>query len=268
MLMLHGFVDRAQAGERGLPDGLPRLAPDAPIAVLDAGPLAMLASDLRVLARAERSLQALLENPERASALAVAHNRVLCVAVENADILPVRFGSMLPAEGEVARRLAEKALAVAEQFEAVRGAAEYAVRLVSASRPDQVREQAAPATGRAYLAEKLKRRQTREDRQERIASLIREIHSAARDVARDIVQRPLGQAANSGRAAPERAPRYLDLALLVARDRTSLLSSMLDQLSRDAKALNLEIEAIGPWPPFHFADAPNDRRTLGKREAV
>lgn len=261
MWLLHGFVDRGQAAGAGLPRRLPRLAPNAPISLLDAGPLAFLASDLRGLAAIGRSLQSVLDSPEQASALAVAHNRLLCVAVEKVDVLPVRFGSMLPAECDVAARLAERAKAANAQFDAVRGAAEYAIRLVAAPSSGQSEMTPAPRTGRNYLAAKLKRRQVREDRRAAVSAVSKEIELVSQDISRDVVKRPVARHAAGANAVDDRPQRILDLALLVDRGRVAHFSEIVEQHSTLARGVGLVLEAVGPWPPFHFIAASDAGRS-------
>lgn len=254
MWMLHGFVARDAASDGAL-QALPQLAPGAPICALPAGDLALVASDVSAapFARAG-ALDAMIEKPETAAALAMAHNQLLCKLVETSDVLPVRFGSAMPACDDLENRLTALAEDAAARFDAVRGAAEFAFRLVSPQREDRATpSSASPASGRDYLAARLRSRRRRDGRAEETTALTRRLEAAATEIARAVVRRPVQQNAGAGAATR----RLLDLALLIDRSKVEAFAAMVERSALEAQTMSLAVEAVGPWPPFHFA-GPKD----------
>lgn len=263
MRLVHGFLRHhdAAAGLAAATQQSAELASALGLAeprltVAPAGPLSALCLDLAAaMATAPggaQALQDMLADADRAAVLAMAHNRVLCAVVAAVDVLPVRLGAVVSAGADGDRRLAEQAAEAAAGFERLGGAAEYALRVVEPARKQPAAPAPKPRSGRDYLARRLAQRRGRSERADQADGFLTALKTAALSAARDHRRRPIAPTSHGDR-------RLLDLALLVARDRVDDLSAALDQHAETAAALGLRIEAIGPWPAFHFiAAAPTE----------
>lgn len=265
MRLLHGFVDRSDAAvlmrdaEFLAATGAMR---GGRVEILATGPLATVATDLSAEFEAQAALGQAFDDPERAAAMAMAHHRLLCAAVASVDVLPARLGVAAPLGEAGIASLTARAAELSPRFEALRGAAEYALRVSTSEIGGAGAAARSPKpesmTGRDYLSRRLAQRRGREERGAAIDQFIAEFEREARAVARDVVERPIAPGAVGDRR------RLVDLALLVSRGDTTALATLVDAATRRAAALGLAVEAIGPWPPFHFAapaDAPQDAPT-------
>lgn len=259
MRLVHGFVHHhdAVAGLTAASQQSAELASALGLAeprltIAPAGPLSALCLDLAaVMATAPGGASALAEmlaDADRAAVLAMAHNRVLCAVVAAVDVLPVRLGAVVSSGADGDRRLAEQAAGAVADFARLSGAAEYALRVIEPARKQPAAPPPKPSSGRDYLARRLAQRRGRSERADQADGFLTTLETAALSAARDHRRRPIAPASHGDR-------RLLDLALLVARDRVDDLSDALDRHAETAAALGLSIEAIGPWPAFHFIDA-------------
>ena len=246
----HGFIDFAAAVDAGLPAGLPPLSAQAPVSLLPAGRLALLASDLSEMAAAHGSAAEIFEQADGAAELIRAHNALICVAAEAVDVLPCRFGSFIPFGADLLPRLTAAAEAAEPHFEAVRGAVEFSVRLTQT--PERRgREARRKATlGRSFISSRFAGRREGSRKRSDIGRLAARLASEATPLAR--AHRRLSS--NTVSVQPGQA--ILDLALLIDRLRIDDLAELADRHRDAAAGLGARLEVIGPWPPFNFTSEP------------
>lgn len=215
------------------------------------GPFRGLASNLTALLPQAPALLAELERPERTAELAVAHNRILCAAARELDVLPIAFGALTADLDGFAQTLAPRAEAIREDLRACRGAAEFSVKLAFAERPAAAaRAPTAPAAdGRSYLAQARAARRARETAGERTLAARDAIAEACGRLARRVVD----AAAARGAKGAASAGRLLDLALLLDRAEAPRLAQAAARWSELLAPLGVEAKVAGPWPPYHFA---------------
>ena len=160
------------------------------------------------------------------------HERLVEALMDGRHLLPVRYGTCLPDDAAAARALEDNHAAYAASLEAVRGAAELAVRVFpdgAAGRPSSGR---AASSGTGYLRARAR--------------------SAAEEAeARERVHEPLAQAARAATVARlPRAEELLRAAYLVDRDATAAFFARVRDVQE--QAAGLRITCTGPWPPYSF----------------
>jgi Gas vesicle synthesis protein GvpL/GvpF len=149
------------------------------------------------------------------------HGALLERIMEDGDMLPVRYGTVVRDEEAAARVLDERRDELAAGLERVRGAVELALRVRS---PDPALEEEA-ATGRDYL-----------DARAGPLRAAGEVSEALGAVARESVVQPSGD--------------LLRVAYLVARGDVDAFVACVRRLQEEHPELALV--CTGPWPPFSF----------------
>jgi hypothetical protein len=162
-----------------------------------------------------------------------AHERVVERLMADRAVLPMNFGTMLPADADLERALAARRDAFAAALDRVRGRVELGLRVVS---PDAGAAPAPekPVSGRDYVYAKL-----------------------ARSRAADAVHEPLaGMAIDARRRVPRTADgEVLRAAYLVERDAVEHFRATVERLAEASDGLALL--CTGPWPPYAFVEAPD-----------
>jgi Gas vesicle synthesis protein GvpL/GvpF len=148
--------------------------------------------------------------------------------MEEGDVLPARFGSMVEDERALARTLAARCDEFVAMLQRVRGAVELAVRVQDA-KPTGHQEWRVDS-GRAYMLSKARQ-------MESAAAL----HDPLASLARESVMRP--------------CPEVLRAAYLVDRGRVEDFIGRVRALQRTHPQRH--ILCTGPWPPYSFVDTEN-----------
>ena len=161
------------------------------------------------------------------------HERIVEALMSDRDVLPVRYGTSLPDDAAAAQALQDNRVAYAASLEAVRGAVELAVRVLSATdAPPAPAASEGAMTGTEYLRARA-----------RCASEEAE--------ATTLVHEPLAAAARAVTVAPvNRAGELLRAAYLVDRDATAFFSARVREIQEEHP--QLRITCTGPWPPYSF----------------
>jgi hypothetical protein len=162
----------------------------------------------------------------------LAHERVVEAIMERGPVLPLRFGTQLEREEDLATGLARRRDELLRALEHVRGRVEMGLRVMPL--PESAREtDSGGPSGRSYLmaraAEQRLADRAAHDLHPPLASL------AARSVVRQ---------------APA-APAVFVAAYLVDSDRVAELRKLADALA--ARHEQLHAVVTGPWPPYNFA---------------
>ena len=150
---------------------------------------------------------------------------VLEQLMEDRDVLPVRFGTLVEDERAAVAAVAPRGEALAEALERIRGAVELSVRAVAG---DPAAEPEGEPSGREYLRERVAR-----------ARLARALHDPLAAAARD--------------AAVQDSPELLRAAYLVDRDEVDAFVALVERLQREHEELS--VLCTGPWPPYSFTGA-------------
>jgi gas vesicle protein GvpL/GvpF len=153
------------------------------------------------------------------------HGALLERLMEDCDMLPVRYGTVVRDEDDAARVLQERRGEFAAGLDRVRGAVELALRVRSTRAGDEEPED---VTGRDYFAARAAPM--------RAAAAVTEALSA---LARESIMQPSGD--------------LLRVAYLVDRGRVDPFVALVRELQD--KHAELALVCTGPWPPFTFTGA-------------
>jgi Gas vesicle synthesis protein GvpL/GvpF len=162
--------------------------------------------------------------------LVLAHERVVEDIMERGPVLPLRFGTQLQGEEDLAAGLTERRDELLRALERVRGCVELGLRVMAVPESAQDVES---ADGRRYLMARAA--------EHRLADrAARELHPPLASLA----------AASVVRQAPA-APAIFVAAYLVDSDRSAEFRKRADALA--ARDERLHAVVTGPWPPYNFA---------------
>jgi Gas vesicle synthesis protein GvpL/GvpF len=150
------------------------------------------------------------------------HEGVVEALMEDRDVLPVRFGTLVSDEDAAARAVTERLDELAAGLDRVRGAVELALR----AHPRRPGEAPLADTGTDYMRAKARRVEA--------AQLL---HEPLAFLARDSVVQP--------------GPELLRAAYLVDREAVDGFVSLVHRLAEVHSGLDLV--CTGPWPPYSFA---------------
>jgi hypothetical protein len=152
------------------------------------------------------------------------HEEVLERLMEQRDLLPVRFGTLVADEHAAAEAVAERREEFTAALERVRGAVELSLRVEPRESEDD--RPGTPESGREYLRARLGRMES-----------ARRLHDPLAALARDSVVQP-------GR-------ELLRAAYLVDRGAVEPFVAAVRSLQRAHP--DLALLCTGPWPPYSFA---------------
>ena len=153
------------------------------------------------------------------------HEEVVEALMAQRDLLPVRFGTLIPDEQAAARALEERRDELAASHDRVRGAVELAVRAHQSG--DEHEAPVAGESGVEYMRTKARR-----------VEAARQLHEPLAELARDSVVQP--------------GPELLRAAYLVDRPGVDAFVSLIGRLQRAHP--QLDVLCTGPWPPYSFAE--------------
>jgi Gas vesicle synthesis protein GvpL/GvpF len=162
------------------------------------------------------------------------HERVVEAIMATGAVLPLRFGTQLEHEEELAALLAARRDELMRSLERVRGRTELGVRVIPL-RP-VTGTPAGPASGREYLL-------ARVSAHRRHREAIDQVHAELGALAEASCTRPAGT-----------APAILVAAYLVDSARVAEFRRQADRLAGRPPGTRLMV--TGPWPPYSFATEP------------
>jgi hypothetical protein len=158
------------------------------------------------------------------------HERVVETLMESHAILPARFGSWLASEAQVCSLLERRHDELASALDRIRGTVELALRVEW--RPETVLPSERPASGTAYMLERL------------------ELHQRAAAVTRGLDR--LAALARSSRTRVLPRPTLPAQGVyLVEAGRMGDFTAVVSEL--DAELAEVDLICTGPWPPYSFA---------------
>lgn len=157
------------------------------------------------------------------------HDRVVAAAMDAGTVLPMRFGTLVGGDRDLAAVLSERGQELERTLDRVRGRVEVGVRAEWSG------DEPAPRDGRDFMLAKLERRR------------------AARRLA-DAIHPPLaGLAADSRCTLLPRDDTAFACAYLVDRGREGELARR--AAKSGAAHEDVDLVVTGPWPPYSFSEA-------------
>jgi hypothetical protein len=151
------------------------------------------------------------------------HEAVVESLMEERDLLPLRFGTLVEDDAAAARAIEERREELRRSLDRVRGAVELAVR-AEASAPKDLTLEA--TTGAEYIRAKARR-----------TDAARMLHEPLAFLARESVMQP--------------GPELLRAAYLVDREAVESFVGLVQRLQETHAGLR--VLCTGPWPPYSFA---------------
>jgi hypothetical protein len=225
--------------------------PPEGITLVEQGPVAAAVATVPLSDFGEDALAEHLNDREWLEEHAREHEQVLQRVAASADVVPFRFGTIYRDRAHVEALLAGRRDELVGALEHVRGRMELGVKVwADRARLAAGAEDAAPATGRAYL----ERRRSEQDRAQELRALLGE---TARTVHARLVARAVDGVANRPQP-PELSGRdetmILNGAYLVAAGDTTLAAEV-DALEAEHVDDGITFELTGPWPPYNFVSS-------------
>jgi hypothetical protein len=162
--------------------------------------------------------------------LVLAHERIVEAIMARGAVLPMRFGTQLEREEDLADVLVARRDELLRSLERVRGRRELGVRMISEG-PDRGTGAVEP-TGRAYLMSRVRAHR-------RYEQAIREVHGPLAALA--VASQP---------REPPTPPAILVATYLVDSTRVAEFRLRADELARRQAAM--QVLVTGPWPPYSF----------------
>jgi Gas vesicle synthesis protein GvpL/GvpF len=153
------------------------------------------------------------------------HEDLIETLMAERNLLPVRFGTLVPDPEAAAQALAERSAELSTSLDRVRGAVELAVR-VETQEPDRDPPRGG-TSGRDYLSAKARRRAKADRVHEPLARLARE-------------------------SVVHRGPELLRAAYLIDRVAVEHFVGLVRRLQEIHP--DLDVLCTGPWPPYSFAE--------------
>lgn len=196
---------------------LPELAPELRLVPFDG-----LAAVCTPASKAEVSPQTLWHHEEVVEAL-----------MADRDLLPVRYGTRLDDEAEVARAMEGRSEELAAALDRVRGAVELSVRVMAAAATPSPPDPVATTSGAEYLR-------------------LRAQAEASREDAAGALHEPLAALARESAQGRPRPPELFRAAYLVERGAVDSFVAEVGRLQGESPGL--AVLCTGPWPPYSFAD--------------
>jgi Gas vesicle synthesis protein GvpL/GvpF len=151
------------------------------------------------------------------------HEAVVESLMEERDLLPMRFGTLVEDDEAAVRALVERREELRASLERVRGAVELAVRAEANAPKDRM---PAGTTGAEYIRAKADRKEA-----------ARLLHEPLAFLARESVVQP--------------GPELLRAAYLVDREAVESFVGLVRRLQETHDGLR--VLCTGPWPPYSFA---------------
>ncbi|MFL5345792.1 MAG: GvpL/GvpF family gas vesicle protein [Hyalangium sp.] len=177
----------------------------------------------------------------------LAYERVIRSQHAVADVVPMRFGSVLTGEAAVRAHLGEQRATYLRVLARVTGCVEMGVRaLISPPPPSVVREEAAPPpirSGADYLKARQRRYSAESELREHGAALEQSLLSKVAPLCRE-------HRLELSRSRPGE-PVLCSVYFLVPRDQVPAFRAA---LASSPGADQPETSLSGPWPPFNFVD--------------
>lgn len=179
--------------------------------------------------------------PRPSPELVLAHERVVEALMARGAALPLRFGTVLDREDQLAAAVEERQDELRGALERVRGHVELGVRVMRPDEPGSGARSREVGLGRAV-----------DGTSGRAYLLARAAEHRRADQAAGAIHRPLARlaAASSVRDQP-RPPAVMVAAYLVDVGRIDDFRARAEELA--ARHDDLALVVTGPWPPYNFA---------------
>lgn len=222
------------------------------------GSLVAVVSSVPVEDFTEEALRAHLEDLDWLSVTARAHQSVIDALTVVTTPLPLRLATVFRDDSGVRAMMQEREEQFLSILDRLEGRVEWGVKVFvensetesqeAPRAPDaKTAEPEKPLTGRDYLRQRRKQRQTRDDLWERAEDFARRLHTTLSERAEDHRIHAPQNAALSGASGRN----VLNAAYLVPREESEAFVELVDATKDDVPGLRVEL--TGPWAAYSFS---------------
>jgi hypothetical protein len=203
----------------------------------------------------EEALKARLEDLDGLEALARAHDAVLEAAMGWGAVVPFRLCTVYSSPERLVTMLESEGPALTSALRRLERTEEWGVKAFLRAPAHAAAEEDPPAvSGRDYLSRKREERDAVDAGREASEAVVMGIHARlAERTAAAVLSRPQDR-----RLSGRDAEMVLNAAYLVPCEGVDAFRSVVEQLARSHEPDGLELELTGPWPPYHFVEAPEE----------
>jgi hypothetical protein len=255
----------ALAGAPSLPeiDGAVEGLTDAPVRCIACGDRTAVVDRVDRADWAGEDAEENLQSIEWVGPRAVRHEEVIEAVMEKAPVFPARFGTLFSSVEQLVRRIASRQDALQAYFERIAGCREWTLRghlerEVAQEALADSDDGSETRPGTAYLKKQKRVQDARGDVEawldEVAARLDRRLASSAKEIE---PQEPPPRSSEAGEPVLERA-------LLVPVDHEDALRTTLREENDRLADRGLQLALNGPWPPYSFRPAEEDRPSTPK----
>ncbi|MEM8993634.1 MAG: GvpL/GvpF family gas vesicle protein [Acidobacteriota bacterium] len=177
------------------------------------------------------------------------HQSVVSAAAEVGALLPVRFGTIFSDRAALEAWVEPRNAALADALESLRGRSEWAIRLLAADRPSGGDKATAEDSGRSYLLARKSARDAEGQRHRELERAADELEKKLASIFVGITKLGVRNVDKSLRRA-DGDTRTVVANWSALADRDSEVP--LTDIEEAARALGLDVEMTGPWPPYNF----------------
>lgn len=169
------------------------------------------------------------------------HEDVIERVMQDASVIPLRFGQTVPDEGALKELVDGAAATVDDLLGKFRGKVELGVRgLLFDDKP--VAPPVTESSGRAYMESRLRQETSKRARSGELASIADAIHVR------------LMESADDSRLRIEVTPRmFMSGSYLIGRDDIQVFLGHLHAVEDEVPA-GAQLMCTGPWPPYSFSE--------------
>ncbi|MET9021745.1 GvpL/GvpF family gas vesicle protein [Actinopolymorpha sp. NPDC004070] len=243
------------------PAELPAGVEGAPVELLDAGHLAVAASEVPLAGFRTSDQDPDLSAHGWLRAAVNAHERVVEELARSGTVLPFRFGALYPSRDDARKIALTDADRLAAELDRLDGASEWGVKAYVEPPDDRTDQVPAyldePATGTTWMVRRREAAAAREAAGRLRGSVAAALEDALAGYVRDVVVRA---SARVGHPAGHSTAAHTDLAFdgvyLISHSRQEEFDTALGDVARQYAADGLRVEVSGPWPPYHFVRMP------------
>ena len=243
---------------------------DASVECICSGSLAALASRLDAIRYTTDAVERGTADMEWLAPRAMAHDRVLTWASDCAPVVPLPMFSLFTSDEAVQRMLREQTVRLHVALERASEGREYALRVYRldeelravaaelSARLAELEQAAASATpGQRYLLERKLDSERKAELHAIGARVASQVLEALGHLAMEVVAAPL--VARAGTTQRE-SPLILDAAFLISAEQLEDFRRELTALVARHASRGFRFDFTGPWPPYHFVQAPFQQR--------
>jgi hypothetical protein len=225
-----------------MPDG------DAPRAVSLTQDITLVASDVPATTYRTETIESRLQDLDWVARCGAAHHGVADGLAPKYTVVPFRLFTLFSSEEKAVATLSRAARRIDEALEAVKGKAEWVLRITKPDPALAMSAEGAPAgapatAGTSFLAQKAAAKHAAADLAARIRRDVGGVFATLAEIADRSTERAVEPATGL----------LLDAAFLVPSGQITAFKRALENGARELLRSGCRVSLTGPWPPYSFA---------------